>query len=127
MGKTRRGSREISREQKLTHENKRLKREVSTLRKQLARLDLDRFTNVKELIEESYTAGQESAGKEVIETLKKIWACKECGEGYLQIILYNKLADTWYYRACTHCTHRTKAQKYDPARVKGIIKESPQE
>lgn len=127
MGKTRRGSVEISREQKLTHENKRLKREVSSLRKQLARLDLDRFTNVKELIEESYTAGQESAGKEVIETLKKTWACEECKEGYLEIILYNKLQDTWYYRKCTCCPHRTKAQKYDPNQVKGIIKESSPE
>lgn len=127
MGKSRRGSREISREQKLVHENKRLKREVSSLRKQLARLDLDRFTNVRELIEESYTAGQTSAGTEVIETLKKTWACKECNEGYLEIILYNKLSDTWYYRKCTSCNHRTKSQKYDPNRVEGIIKESSEE
>lgn len=127
MGKSRRGSKEFSREQKLIHENKRLKREVSSLRKQLARLDLDRFNTVREMIEDAHAEVQASVGKEVIETLKKAWACKECNEGYLEIILFNKLSDTWYYRACNSCSHRTKSQKYDPNRVKGIVKESKEE
>lgn len=120
MGKSRRGNKQFSREQKLIHENQVLKKKVAQLRKQLARLDLDRYENVKDLIEEHYQ-DDKAQGQNIMETLKKEWACKECS-GYLEVILFNKINSTYYYRKCSNCPHRTKSQKYDPNLVKGIIK-----
>lgn len=127
MGKTQRGSKELDKFHKMSHENKRLKREVAQLKKQIARLDLDRGPMVTEMISEAYSAGQQALGTQVIEMLKKQWECVECKEGYLEIIIYNKMFEPWYYRSCICCPHRTKAQKYDPVKVKGIIKESSPE
>jgi hypothetical protein len=125
VGKSRRGNKEITREQKLVHENKRLKKELAQLRKQLARIDLDRYDTVKEMIQEHYQEDRAQEGLDILENLKKTWACKECSDGYLQIFLYNKVGTTWYYRVCSNapgCKNRTTAQKYSPE-VKGIIKE----
>lgn len=123
MGKSRRGEKEFSREQKLIHENKRLKREISQLRKQLARLDLDRYDTVREMIEEHGHESTAQTGQELLENLKKTWTCNDCRNGFLEIILYNKIDSTWYYRKCSNCDHRTKSQKYTPE-VKGIIKKA---
>lgn len=122
MGKSRRGAKEFTREQKLTKENRQLKQEVAQLRKQLARLDLDRYDTVREMVEEH--RAQESLpefGTDFLENLKKTWLCDDCRNGYLEIILYTRLDSTYYYRCCNNCTNRTKGQKYTPE-VKGIIK-----
>jgi hypothetical protein len=126
VGKSRRGDKEFTREQKLVHENKRLKKELAQLRKQLARIDLDRYDTVREMIEEHYQEDKAQQGQEILENLKKTWACKECSDGHLEIFLYNKVGTTWYYRICSNapkCKNRTLAQKYSPE-VKGIIKNS---
>lgn len=126
MGKTRRGSKEFSREQKLINENKRLKREVSQLRKELAKIDLNRYDTVKEMIEEHYKEDRAGEGQEILDNLKKTWACKECSDGYLEIFTYNKVNQTWYYRICSNapkCKNRTLAQPYSPS-VKGIVRKS---
>lgn len=121
MGKSRRGSVELTREQKLISENKKLKRELSQIRKQLARVDLDRFDTLREMIEDSRTDEQPEFGAEFLERLKKTWLCDDCRQGHLEIILYSKRDSTWYYRKCSNCPNRTKAQEYSPE-VKGIIK-----
>lgn len=121
MGKSRRGSKEISREQKLSHENKRLKRDLAQLRKQVARLDLDRYENAKELIEEHYVDNAQE-GQDILENLKKAWACNKCSDGFLEIFTYNKTDQTWYFRRCSNspgCGNRTESKKYTPD-VKGI-------
>lgn len=123
MGKSRRGNREFSKEQKLLHENKKLKRELSQLRKQIARLDLDRYDTVKEIIQQHYAQEREEEGKEILDNLKKEWACHQC-DGHLEIFLYTKINTTWYYRVCSNapsCKNRTKSQRYTPD-VKGIKK-----
>lgn len=128
MGKSRRGNREFTREQKLLNENKKLKRENAQLRKQVARMDLDRFDSAKELIEEHYQEDMVS-GQEILDNLKKTWACKECSDGHLEIFTYNKVGKVWYYRICSNaptCRNRTTAQPYSP-NVKGIIRKPPNE
>jgi hypothetical protein len=127
VGKSRRGSKEFSREQELKHENQKLKRENGRLRKELARFDLDRFNQIKEAIEESYQDERAQEGREIIEKLKKEWACKEPNcTGFLEIFTYNRAGETWYYRICSNspgCKNRTKAQKYC-SDVKGPIREN---
>ena len=124
MGKSKRGDKEFTREQKLIHENRQLKRQVSSLRKQLAKLDLDRYSNLKETIEQHYQEDKAQEGQDLLEKLKNEWKCHENGcTGYLEITLFNKINDVWYYRRCNQCVNRTKAQKYTPE-VKGIIKKT---
>jgi hypothetical protein len=122
MAKSTRGSKEFSREQKLVHENRKLKQENARLRKSLARIDLDRYDTIREMLSEHEDKVENvQNNSNVIESLKKTWTCKECHEGHLEIILYNKIESTWYYRKCSNCPHRTKSQKYSPE-VKGLIK-----
>jgi hypothetical protein len=123
LGKNRRGEKEYSREQKLIHENKRLKRQVDSLRKQLARLDLDRYSQVRDVLEAHYAEDNEQNSADLLDRLKHEWACRECGKGNLEIILYTKASEPWYFRRCNLCEHRTKSQQYHPS-VKGIVKTS---
>lgn len=127
MAKNTRGTKEFTREQRLIKENRQLKRELAHLRKQIARIDVDRLETVKEMVADYQEAErlQENLGNpnSNIEALKKEWACKETGcEGYLEITLYSKLGTTQYYRKCNSCLNRTKGQRYDSNSVKGIIR-----
>lgn len=116
---------ELDQLQKTKKENEKLKRQLSSLRKQLARLDLDRYSQVKEVIEQHYQEDREHEGQEILDKLKQEWKCHEC-DGFLEIFCYNKVETTWYYRLCSNapqCKNRTASQKYSPD-VKGIIKGS---
>lgn len=123
MGKARRGDKERSNEQRLKYENSKLRREVSSLRKQLARLDLDRHSYVRDIIEE-HMAGEEvdQSTQSMLKSMENTWRCNSCNEGHLQIQLYSKIGETWYYRACSNdCGNRTVGKPYDPNSVKGIL------
>lgn len=125
MGKSRINCRGLTKEQQLLKENKELKRENSRLRKEFARIDLDRYENVKEAVEEHERNLGLPTTQDLLESLKNEWACKINGcNGYLEVILFNKRIDTYYYRACNQCNNRTVSQKYDPRTVKGIIKKA---
>lgn len=123
MGKAKRGEREFSREQKLINENKKLKNQISSLRKQLARIDLDRYSHVRDMLDEYEEQDMQEDAKEILETMKKDWKCRECSNGHLEVHLYNKIDKTFYYRKCTNCPHRTASQQYTPD-VQGVFKET---
>jgi uncharacterized protein with von Willebrand factor type A (vWA) domain len=126
VGKTKRSDKEFTREQRLAKENRELKRELSHLRKQITRLDGDRFEDLRQMVadQEENQKFQENMGpvSSSLETLKRDWACRKC-DGYLEINLYPKMGQTFYYRACNKCRHRTTGKRYDAA-VKGILKNS---
>lgn len=126
MGKNTRGNKEYSRLQEVLHENNRLKKEISRLRKQLARLDLDRHSYVRDIIEEHYAKeDQEATAEQLLKKLKEEWRCHSCLEGHLEIVMYSKLGIPWYFRRCSNlnCGHRTKSQPYSD-KVRGIKKET---
>ena len=125
LGKTRRGSKEYTKEQALSNENKKLKRELAHLRKQISRIDLDRYETVSRMCSEyqenerfDEMAEESNNG---LEQLKKTWACRNCSLGWLEIVLYSKLGETQYFRKCNNCQKRTKGQRYNSESVKGII------
>lgn len=124
MGKSKRADREFSREKRLSHENTKMKREIGRLRKILARIDLDKYGQLKETIEQNCTEESQESGRSLLERLKEEWRCTETPrcEGYLEIFIFNKIDNSYYYRKCSNCPHRTKSQKYDPGTVKGILK-----
>lgn len=125
MGKARRGSKEVSREQKLIQENRVLKRELSHLRKQIARLDGDRVETLRQMCSDQLeTERFEEINPPInLDSLKRDWACKSSGcDGFLEIVLYSKIDQTYYYRKCNSCNNRTQGKRYDSKSVKGILK-----
>lgn len=124
MGKSRRGDKERSREQELKYENQKLRREVSSLRKQLARIDLDRYSHVRDMIQEHLAENQEIVTVQDLEkSMQNEWKCHECQEGHLQVFKYPRGTGEAYYRICSRaplCTNRTKSQPWTPS-VKGVM------
>lgn len=123
MGKSRRGDKEFTNEQHLKHENARLKKELGSLRKQLARIDLDRYTHIKSMMEDHMAAEEEAESQPALERMKQEWKCRKCHAGYLEINLYMRMGEPWYFRKCNSCANRTMSQKHSP-NVKGIFKKS---
>ena len=125
MAKNTRGAKEFTREQRLIKENRQLKRELSHLRKQISRLDLEGLEAAKQICfdQEEKDRFNENMGdpNSSLEVLKKAWACNKCS-GWLEITLYSKLGQTFYFRKCNSCNNRTKGQRYDEDSVKGIVK-----
>jgi len=113
---------ELDQLQRIKKENDSLKREISSLRKKLARVDLDR-ADLKEAIEDSSKQEYVKEAATIREKLKQEWKCKECPTGFLEIVLFNKINDVYYFRKCNGCSNRTKTQKYTTD-VKGIINET---
>ena len=116
MGKSRRDNRGNTREQRQQHEIEKLKREISRLRKIVARTDLERSANVRDIVQKYYENEDREAfaekERESLEALKREWQCAKCGDGHLEIILLNKMNTLHYYRKCICCPHRTKLQPY---------------
>ena len=130
MGKARTDKNGHTREQKLLHENQQLKKQISSLRKQLARIDLDRYSTVRDMIEEHYQEDKLETGREILENLRKQWACNVCHNGHLEIFVYNRAGQTHYYRICSNapdCTNRTLSKPYDAANVAGIMRKSSED
>ena len=125
MGKSKRTDREFTRERKLVQENKQLKQELGHLRKQIARLDASRIETIKDMCSDYEESNKfnENVGEigSSLERLKKEWACRKCSAGFLEITLYSKLSQTFYFRRCNNCDNRTSGQRYDEKSVKGIM------
>lgn len=120
LGKSRTNKSGFTREQQLAKENKDLKRENNRLRKFLVRFE--NYDHVKDILEED----QEERIKEtqmVLEDLKKMWSCHKCSEGVLEITLYQRLSQTYYYRSCDSCGKRTPGKPYN-SDVKGIFRKN---
>ncbi len=123
MGKSRTDRNGQTREQRLIKENQSLKKQVQVLRKRLARIELSRYENVKEAVEDHERNSGLPTTEALLDALKREWACKkENCPGYLEVTLFNKIETVWYYRKCNCCDNRTPSQKYDPKSVKGIIR-----
>jgi hypothetical protein len=117
MGKSKRSDKEFTREQRLIRENNQLKQELKYLRKQITKLNIDQFEDFK--ITNCDLKDNENDIHDP-EDLKKVWACKKCNRGWLEITVYSKLNQDFYYRKCNFCDNRTKGKKYSIL-VKGIF------
>src|SRR5665213_1816225 len=108
LGKNIRGGKEYNRLQIALKENAKLKRENASLRKALSKLDLDRHSYVRDIVEEHYAReDSETTTMEMLDTLKNTWKCNSCNAGYLEVTVYSKMGDTWYFRQCNNCKYRT--------------------
>jgi len=91
--------------QKLKSENQRLKRERDALRKQLARVDLNQFQNLKETIDSYDRKDQEAEDRDN-------WECWTCRKGVIRLAIIERRNGAIYNRVCDNCGHKTKFKKY---------------
>jgi len=125
VGMSRRnGDKELDQLQRLKHENHKLKKENSRLRKLIKRGQAD-----QELIHELITKQNEEYELEQKEKLlNNKWRCYECQEGVLKIYIIKRLDGIFYWRRCSNpeCGHKTKLQRYTKD-VAGIKHESAED
>jgi hypothetical protein len=104
---------------KLTRDNEKLKKTISSLRKNLSRLDVDRYAQFKELLDSQDSAQNDSDKLYELDRLKKKWTCKVCEKDYLKLLLVHRPDGVFYYRKCQNCDHKTRLKKYTDD-VKGV-------
>jgi hypothetical protein len=114
MGKSRRSKSdtELTEIRKLKLENQKLKKQMGKLRKQLSRIDIDRYSNLKDIIEAQQAEDSGFDAKIELEDLKEKWMCHACKEDYLRVIIVPRADGLFYIRKCASCSHRTKLKKY---------------
>lgn len=101
--------------QRLRHENKRLKREISILRKQIDRLDLDRFQSFKEALDRLDEIEMEQAARRKDRQIsEEKWRCWTCNVGKLRLKVWERRDGAHYQRVCDHCGKRTTMKKWTP-------------
>jgi len=110
---------ELDQLQKLKCENKRLKNQISSLRKQLQRVDIDRFTNLRDLVYQQSIEDLQEIIKEERKKLKQKWECFKCRTGFMKIHTLSRRDGLMYYRKCGSCDNRTKVKPYND-KVEGI-------
>lgn len=110
---------ELDELQKLKYENQKLKRQISSLRKQLARIDIDRYENLKDLLYKHANEDLEERIEEEKKKIKQQWECHICRQGFMKIHTISRRDGLFYYRKCTNCDNRTKTKPYNE-KVKGI-------
>lgn len=109
MGRSKRSEGELDQLDKLKHENKKLKRQVQQLRKVIDRVDLDRYENLKDILEEHE---HEEKMALVATPTDPAWKCYDCEAGILRLKVIDKPSGAIYNRVCDGCKKRTKFQKW---------------
>jgi hypothetical protein len=115
MGKSRNCDKELSTLDKLKQENKLLKRQLSSLQKQLDRIDYNRYQNIVDAVNKIDKENRDLEKRKELEKLKKKWLCRKCGKGHLLLNLFeHPVKGTLYYRKCSleECDNKTKFQQY---------------
>lgn len=120
MGKRKASLSDVEKFEKTLRENQYLKREINRLRKELARIDIQRLEELEEIADRQEREEFEKETKEKKEQkLKNKWVCHKCGVDYLRLIIYNRIDGICYNRRCPTCGHKTKMKKYNE-NVEGI-------
>lgn len=105
--------------QKLQRENEKLRRTIQSLRKQMSRIDIDEYQNLREIIESQETFDSETERKNELKKLKERWLCRVCSTDYLRLVMVPRLDGVFYFRRCANCGNKTKLKKYTEE-VEGI-------
>ena len=93
-------------------ENIKLKRQVSSLRRQLSRVDLEGYAHIKDTLEALEAEDNEDEVRESLEQHQKTWECFDCGVGVLKLTMVSKMGEPFYFRKCDHCSKRTKLKPF---------------
>ena len=114
MGRNHKGQSdtELSEIRRLRLENQKLRKQMSKLRKHLSRIDIDRYANLKEIIESQAAEDDGFDTKVELEYLKQKWLCHSCKQDHLRLILVPRADGVFYLRKCGTCTNRTNLKRY---------------
>jgi len=95
---------------RLKYENKKLKKQLSALRKILARVDLSKFDQLQDLVEQQREEQKNAEQKKKKELAKR--KCFECDDGYMELEFLHRRDGLHYYRLCHEegCGNRTKSK-----------------
>jgi hypothetical protein len=119
MGKSRNYDREFRLIDKLKHENKVLKKELSRLTKELVKTN-SRYEGLDDLVQQQYEEEYPDTGARIAkEAEDSKWMCHKCNNDILKIIILNRADGTYYFRKCGSCPNKTKLQRYND-HVKGV-------
>jgi len=119
VGRIKRGDKEYDLTQRLKHDNKILKKRITSLRKQIARIDLDRYHNIRDLLSKYKAEDKEKLLEKEEEKIRNKWKCHSCTTDYLRLIIITRRDGMYYYRKCGNCDNRTKLQKYHE-KIEGV-------
>ncbi len=113
MRRRRMADSELDEIQIVRRENRKLKQQISQLRKQISRIDVDRFQNLKELLDAQDRQDAEEAAARRQAELDRAWECWDCRQGTLKLSIIERRDGVWYNRYCQECGKRTKLQRYN--------------
>jgi len=99
--------------QKVKRENDKLKKQISSLRKQLARIDINRYENLQDLMQKFDKIEVEDDLKLSKKAKEKKWKCFNCEEGILRLKVFERPDGIFYLRKCDCCDNRTKLKKWN--------------
>lgn len=110
-GRMQRGEKEFEKIEKLKHENQRLRRELSALRKKLGRTDINKLEHLETLVSKQRSEQKKIESKKQDDTK---WLCHQCGKGHMKIFIFSRRDGVFYNRSCdnTECGNRTKMKKF---------------
>lgn len=97
--------------QKMLAENKRLKAQVSKLRKVIKNIDIEHYKFVQDLLNSDKFVDN-TAEIELQKKLEEKWACFTCGKGVMRLVMLNRAGIPHYIRKCDICDNKTKMKKY---------------
>lgn len=97
---------------KLQEENKRLKKQISKLRKVISRLDFEQYQNVREIVEAQERQDEEFIKDQRQKSLEERWKCFKCEDGVMRLLVVHRAGNPYYLRKCDCCTNKTKMKKY---------------
>lgn len=103
--------------QKIRQENTKLKKQVAKLRKVINNIDIEHYKFVQDLLN-SETFKKKSAPA-IQEELEKKWACHQCEEGVMRLIILHRAGEPYYTRKCDSCSNKTKMKRYTEG-VEGV-------
>jgi hypothetical protein len=113
-GRSARTDNEFSSEQKIAHENKKLKLQIARLKKQIDRINSGWCPGCLQKHEAEGTEPMPPKVENIGKKVKKDRTCHKCQSDTLRIVMYTKMGEPWYLRRCPSCGHRTRGKKYTP-------------
>lgn len=123
MGKPKRSSRDYDILDKMKYENAKLKRENARLRRLLDRVDIDKYSHLRDFVKKQHQEEKALTNIQTHAKLLKKWSCFSCGAGVLKPYMIERRDGLKYYRACTVCSKRTKLKSYTENVDMGLLNE----
>jgi rubrerythrin len=104
---------------RVKRENQQLRKHIRQLQKQLSRVDLEAYSNLKELVDAQNRQSKKLKEESDKEGILKKWLCHECKNDYIRLVVVTRPDGIYYFRRCPNCSKKTRLQKYDD-KVEGI-------